>query len=315
VSRAPADHQDPAAEPLASGRIPRPLDLGAAGGRGRMLRRRRGARIALGVLLVVLALGSIRGLLLRNSAGDPHRLADQVAARLGHTQFPVDDAGVWAARFTYAYLSFDQASPDGRRGQLATYVTDRVLERDPQLGWNGKGKQLTYLAYPVDARVRDDEHAIITIDAWLSDGTWRRLEVPVKGGRDGRFAVIAAPTFVEPPTKADADADPVGTAEQDTTAVDELKQALPSFLAAYASSNTEQLAYYTPPGTVLHGLAGAVTFKGFSNLRVPVGAGQRVATVTVTWQAGDARLSQPYQLTVVHRDRWLIANMQAAGHP
>jgi hypothetical protein len=314
VSRTPADNQEPVAEPLASGRIPRPLDLGGVGGRGRMLRRRRTSRILFYLLVAVLAAGSVRGLLLRSSAADPGRLADQVAARLGHTLFPVDDAGVWAARFTYAYLSFDQASPDGRRGQLAAYATDRVLERDPQLGWNGKGKQLTYLAYPIGARVLDDEHAIITIDAWLSDGSWRRLEVPIKGGRDGRFAVTAAPTFVEPPTKADADPDTVSTAEQDTTAVDELKQALPSFLAAYASSNTEQLAYYTPPGTVLHGLAGAVTFKDFSNLRVPVGAGQRVATVTVTWQAGDARLSQPYQLTIVHRDRWLIAKMQAVGH-
>jgi hypothetical protein len=290
------------------------LDLGAAGGRGSMLRRRRGTRIALGLLLVVLALGSLRGLLLRSTASDPDRLADQVAARLGHTRFPVEAAGVWAARFTYAYLSFDQASPDGRRGQLAAYATDRVLERDPQLGWNGKGKQLTYLAYPVGARVLDDEHATITIDAWLSDGSWRRLEVPVKGGRDGRLAVTAAPTFVEPPTKADPDPDAASTAEQDPGAVDELKQALPSFLAAYASSNTEQLAYYTPPGTVLHGLAGAVRFKDFTNLRVPVGGTQRVATVTVTWQAGDARLAQPYQLTIVHRDRWLIANMQAAGH-
>lgn len=302
TDQAADDHLDP----------PRPgpgrINLGAAGGRGRTLWRRR----ALWLLVALLAAGSVRGLLLQ-PAGPPStdRLAGAVAAKLGQTAFPSQRADQWAVRFTIAYLTFDQAHPDAHAAELARYTTDAALQQDPQLGWDGKGKQWVFNAYPAGRQILDDHHAVITVEAWLTDARWLRLAVPVKADRDGRLAVTGRPASVDIVGKADADPADItdADAELDSAVTAELARLLPAFFAAYAASS-DNLA--TPTGTVLAGLGGTVKFVQFNNLRVPVGGDHRTATVDVTWQTGNARLTQPYQLQIVHRDRWLIAAIQVA---
>jgi hypothetical protein len=139
-------------------------------------------------------------------------------------------------------------------------------------------------------------------------------------GVPGDPALLPAPAKAVPPAPAVTNPDPVAQAA--------LQIQLPDFFRAYASGDRATLARFTPPGTHLAGLSGAVRFGGIDSLFAPPGGGRRLITVTVTWDleaapdasgrvaTAPAALQMSYQLTVVRqRGGWDVQAIGASDRP
>jgi hypothetical protein len=196
---------------------------------------------------------------------------------------------------------------------------------DPQVGWNGRGRQTTGAAYPGEVTV-DPSGVTAKVDVrimvrpsikngrgWvLAQPSWRRLSVPV-ARTPARVVVTGPPTFIADPRVALPDNMPdAGVPDDNLTAATRLDAE--AFFSAYAESDAKVSAV-TAPGATIRSLNGAVKLDQLKDWQVYAGnENERRATASVTWDgAGATTLDQTYSLTLrrtVAADgaqRWQVA--------
>jgi hypothetical protein len=260
----------------------------------------RGLLVAsLGMLLLL----GVRDVIRPFVAGAPVRPAPATTAG-----YPREAAEAFAGRFALAYLSFDSAHPDTRRLALQAYLAPGS---DPELGWDGQGRQTAVAALPSGIAVLDGGQALIQVAVQVDGGRWVYLAVQVFADGD-RLAVVGMPALLPPPGLADAQSS-AAMADQDPKLSGQLRPYLAAFLRAYAQSNQTELAYYSAPGIQLAGLGGQVAFASLVSLSVEQSSGSsRTAVVGVRWhdQASGAGLTQRYRLRLVEAGgKWLVGDV------
>ena len=279
-----------------------------------------GAKVARGLwyaVLGVLLLGGLRNVVTAEEPVDTKAVASEAAALMGRTDFPIDAAEAFATRFTREYLTYNQRGYDQRMTRLAAYAP-AVTEAG--WGWDGAGKQ-TVIAGPyvgTETQPSDDNNAIITVLSQVDSGAWISLAVPVYASPSGALVVSGAPAFVALPPLAvnpDPESDVESFDEDDELATLLAEQVLPGFFEAWGESDQTELDRYTTLDASVAartGLAGALVYRGIEEVVVPTGKTERVATVTVEWDAGRAgSYRQAYEVTIQQGPdgRWSVADI------
>lgn len=282
---------------------------------GAATKRRKGNPLAGGrwvqfavkaLIVVVLAVIALNGVY--RLAGKA--LYDPPTAAPG-SNFPTQQASAYAARFAWAYLSWDQAKPQDRATALQPFFP---ANNNLQLGWDGKGVQQV-LGQPIPAGVNaaDDQHAVVQLAVFLSPGGWTCMQVGVYSPNKGQTMAITSYTaYVAcPPTAAVTVPD---MSNEDSAVETQLSPVLDSFFRAYGASSPDlQLTLAT--GSTINGLGGSVKLSSVDRVIVPaLAAGgdpnRRVATVNVSWvTASGGVLAQSYQVTMVKADKWTVLSL------
>ncbi len=264
------------------------------------------ALVLFGIPLLLVGMGYLVGL---------HR-ADESTSRppTGSNGAAPANAGAeeaFAARFSTAYLTYDQSNPGQYRSRLQPYLAQNL---DPGTLWNGQGTQQVLETLPASTAPSGGGVDKVTVAVLIQGGTWVYLGVPVH--EDGNsFVVVAAPALL--PAPAQASWSPPTLSNEDPQLSTQLQGDLSAFFAVYAADQQAQLGYYTTPGSNLGSLAAAVTFVGLDQLVVEQGGDQRTATAEVTWQPqGEpgTSLEESYQLTLVQQGgKWLVSSLAPLG--
>jgi hypothetical protein len=287
---------------------------------GTTTKRRKGNPLAGGrwmqfavkaLIVVVLAVIALNGVY--RLAGKA--LYDPPTAPPG-SNFPTQQASAYAARFAWAYLSWDQAKPQERASALQPFFPGN---NNLQLGWDGKGVQQV-LGQPIPAGVNatDDQHAVVQLAVFLSPGGWMCMQVGVYSPNRGQALAITSYTaYVACPPTAAVTVPEV--TDEDNAVETQMSPVLDSFFRAYGASSADlQLTLAT--GSTITGLGGSVKLNSVDRVIVPVlaaggDANRRVATVNVSWStASGGILTQSYQVTMVKTDKWTVLSL-AGGAP
>ncbi|MFG2330107.1 hypothetical protein ACGFMM_10815 [Streptomyces sp. NPDC048604] len=233
--------------------------------------------------------------------------------------FPRGAAVMWSAPVVKLFATYDKQHVDDRGRALRPYAINGI---DPQLGWNGQGKQSVIdLVMSPDVQMGAPGHAVVRGTVQIQDGSWRCVAVPmytVNRGGSTAFGLTSSPVYVpcggltSPPQDKTA-----GGASNDSALSATLKaELLPPFLAAWAQSDTVNLDRYLLPGSVSFGLGGAYTGTGdggrptVESVYVPVpaksgkDADRRTVTFTTTLLSVDGKAEQKstYRVLIVKRN-------------
>jgi hypothetical protein len=133
-------------------------------------------RVVLWTALLVIAFRGITAII-SSSSGTP---AGGTGTGTGG-EFPVSLAEAYAAEFGRVYLRFSPQSLAEREQALAAFVPASVSAADPSLGWNGVGQINLRSLQAADVKVRDPQHAVVTLLALLSGqaaGWWSPASPP-----------------------------------------------------------------------------------------------------------------------------------------
>ncbi len=231
------------------------------------------------------------------------------------SNYPTQQASAYAARFAWAYLSWDQAKPQDRATALQPFFPGNS---NLQLGWDGKGVQQV-LGQPIPAGVKatDDQHAVVQLAVFLSPGGWTCMQVGVFSPNGGQSLAITGYTaYVACPPTAAVTVPEV--TDEDTVVEAQLSPVLDSFFRAYGASSPDlQLTLAT--GSTITGLGGSVKLSSVDRVVVPalVAGGdpnRRVATVNVSWTtASGGILAQSYQVSMVKADKWTVLSLSGGA--
>jgi len=233
-------------------------------------------RVVLWTALLVIAFRGLTAIIFSSSA------APATGTGTG-AEFPVSLAEAYAAEFGRVYLGFSPQSLAQREQALAAFVPASVSAADPSLGWNGIGQLNVQSLQVAGIKVRDPQHAVVTLLALLS-GQLMELGVPVTA-TDGGLVVSAEPAWLPAPPRISPQ--PVSSGS-DQVAQSQLMNELPAFFRAFASGDSAALSTFTVHGASVTGLGGAVAFDQISALHVPPGGATRQITVTVIWTLAEA---------------------------
>jgi Conjugative transposon protein TcpC len=265
-------------------------------------------RLLRGLLLAVLALLLLLGL--RDVVRPFVNVRPGGSATQSPTAaYPRQAAETFAVRFAMAYLTFDSAQPRARQQALAAYLEGGS---DPNLGWDGSGRQTAAEGLPSDIVVRDEHRALVTVAVLVDGGRWEYLAVPVVADQGG-LAVAGAPALVPPPGRASWQSSNDTAGDVDTTLSSQLRPSLSAFFRAYASGSQAELGYYAAPGVAFSGLGGDVQLAELSDLQVGQGGvDRRTALARVRWldRRSGASLAQSYRLDLVQvSGKWLVGRV------
>ncbi|GIJ60061.1 conjugal transfer protein [Virgisporangium aurantiacum] len=224
--------------------------------------------------------------------------------------FPVAQASGYAARFVYAYLTWDQADPRQRAEQLSVFFPQRT---DNQHGWDGHGKQrVVGQPLPAGVTTRDDHRAVVHLAALVEPGGWTCMDVAVSAADGGRaLAITSYAAFTACPPVAAASA-PAENRPADDAAAAEMRPTIVSFFRAYGVSSPD-LAQLVTPDSGITGLRGAGVFVDVTRVFVPLrgdgdASDERVAEVVMRWRtASGGAVIQTYRLALRSiGGRWFV---------
>ena len=240
--------------------------------------------------------------------------------------FPVQEASAYALQFGQVYLNASPRTASQRASELAPFLPPGTP--DQQLGWNGGGSLTLQSEEVAGVRVRDSQHAVVTLLARVN-GNMMELGVPVYAAAGG-LGISGEPAWLAAPKSAVTPAPP--SANTDNATESELMPQLRAFFSAYASGDQSTLGRFLAPGTSVTGLGGNVIFGSVTGVTVPVGGNVRHIVTTVVWEipggaakgapAGNtaANLEMTYALTIVRQHgTWYVQSIapstQAGGQP
>ncbi|WP_340560124.1 conjugal transfer protein [Streptomyces sp. GSL17-111] len=236
--------------------------------------------------------------------------------------FPDGAAQLWAAPVVKAFATYDAELAEQRAQALAPYAINGL---DPQLGWNGSGRQSVLdMVIGRDVQRTGEDRGTVHATVQIQDGSWRCVAVPLyMVRREGTtsFGLTGAPVYTScsgittPPERQ-------GGADNDTElAATFATELLPPFMAAWQQGDKTNLKRYLLPGVTSFGLGGAFTGSGtggrptVDDVFVPVpkkgdAGDRRTVTFTVTMLGldGEAAQTSRYSVAAQRRDgQWYFA--------
>ena len=233
-------------------------------------------RALLWAVLIVVAFNGVRAIFLRTTQTPSPAASSQPAPSVS---FPVSLAGAFALQFGQIYLNFDPAHADQRAQDLAAFIPSGAGQ---QFGWNGAGRMQLQSEEVADVSVQSEHTALVKLLVRVNDELLE-LSVPIYAASGG-MVVSAQPALLPPPSPASPPASPPAGSTDLATQNEFSATILPSFLPAYAASDTATLSRYVAKGFSITGLSGVVSYNSIQSLTVPQGGSKRDITVTVRWK-------------------------------
>jgi hypothetical protein len=272
-------------------------------------------RAILWAVLIVVAFNGVRAIFLRaTQTPKPVATAQQQSPA---SSFPASLAGAFALQFGQIYLNFDPAHADQRAQELAAFIPPGAGQ---QFGWNGAGRMQLQSEEIAGITVQNEHKALVTLLVRVN-GQLMDLSVPVYASSGG-LVVTAEPALLPPPPPASPPGAQPGGSSDLSTQNEFSGTILPSFLPAYAASDTATLSRYVAKGFSITGLSGVVSYDSIQSLTVPPGGSKRDITVTVRWklQNQPATLDVTYEMTWIYQSgTWSVETItgstQQAGQP
>jgi Conjugative transposon protein TcpC len=271
-------------------------------------------RALLWAVLIVVAFNGVRAIFLRTTQTPSPVASTQPAPA---TSFPVSLAGAFALQFGQIYLNVDPAHADKRAQELAAFIPPGAGQ---QFGWNGAGRMQLQSEEVAGVTVQSDHTALVKLLVRVNDQLME-LSVPVYAA-SGALVVPAEPALLPPPPPATPPAAQPGGSADLATQNEFSTTILPSFLPAYAASDTATLSRYVAKGFSITGLSGVVSYDSIQSLTVPQGGSARNIIVTVRWKLANqpATLDVTYEMTWIYQGgTWSVETItgaaQQAGQP
>ncbi len=275
-------------------------------------------RAILWAVLIVVAVNGVRAIFLR-ATQTPGPASTSAQQPTPSSNFPAGLAQAFAVQFGQIYLNFDPAHADQRAQQLAPFIPSGAAQ---QFGWNGAGRMQLQSEQVAGINVQDAHSALVSLLVRVN-GQLMELSVPIYAASGG-MVVSGEPALLPPPGPANPPS--VQASSPDLTAQNQFQTLLPSFLIAYAASDTATLARYITKGFSITGLGGVVSYSSIVSLTVPQGGSKRDITATVRWQLpsqggnAPATLDVTYEMTWIYQSgTWTIETItgstQQAGQP
>ena len=271
-------------------------------------------RAILWAVLIVVAFNGVRAIFLRTTQTPSPAASSQPAPPVS---FPVSLAGAFALQFGQIYLNFDPAHADQRAQDLAAFIPSGAGQ---QFGWNGAGRMQLQSEQVAGVTVQSAHTALVMLLVRVNDELME-LSVPVYSASGG-MVVSAQPALLPPPPPASPPAAQPGGSTDLATQNEFSGTILPSFLPAYAASDTATLSRYVAKGFSITGLSGVVSYNSIQSLTVPPGGSKRDIIVTVRWklQNQPATLDVTYEMTWIYQGgTWSVETItgsaQQAGQP
>lgn len=212
-------------------------------------------------------------------------------------------AAGFAVQFANSYLNYDAEAPDIRERELSAFLAAGL---DPQLGWDGQGRQVAALTVALEVAEQPDGRVEVIVAAQVTGPRaprWVHLAVPLAADADGRWAVIAPPSFVPRP----AAGRPIVPAAPpvDLALSEELAGPVAEVMAVYGAEPVVSVPGLTAPDATIRGLSGAFALVEVTSVSVHAGDGPvRTAEVVVTWdnEVTGGQVSQGYTVELVQSD-------------
>lgn len=313
-STAPA----PAAEPSAK-REPRTPWVPQDERSGAVFARRFGRGLVWAVLILAAVTG-VRAWFIPPKVDAPP--APKVTAA---PTYPAAEAQAVAARFSRAYLAWDQDKPEERAALLAAVMPENS---DTSIGWDGRGRQEVLAVQPGAVTPGSQHQARVRVDVLIkteapaptgkkkaappaSPARWMGLDVPVVE-TGGRIIVTGEPGLVGIPTKG-AKAPDLNTTKTDQELAASTEGTVEQFFRAYAGGDTDAV---TAPGASVPPLPEGVEYKGLVTWSVDEGTGDdRTGTARVSWTLGEGTVEQTYRVELTRVSsadaaRWQVADVR-----
>jgi hypothetical protein len=228
--------------------------------------------------------------------------AAPVAPTVPVAGFPRQAATAFATRCAHEHLTYDAAHPESHSRRVADCVADGA---DPQMGWDGTGRQVAGLAEPTAVQPLDDHQTLVIVAVEVTGVRYLYVAMRVVE-HHGRMVIGGLPALVPKPPKGTWAAEDIPT---DAALSEALRPAVESFFRAYAEGAEADLAYLSTDRARASGINRAVSLDALTNLKVGLGHDQRRAFVTVRWAdvTTGARLSAEYHLSLVMAGgRWYV---------
>ncbi|MEU4924576.1 conjugal transfer protein [Streptomyces parvus] len=236
--------------------------------------------------------------------------------------YPVADAQALAARFTHAYLAWDEDAPQVRAAALAAVLPPDTA---PALGWDGKGRQTVLAVQPGPVTRAAHRAARVRVEALVKPDTaparWVGLDVPVAqtaSTGSARLAVTGPPGLVGLPATGPRLPD-LPTPEADNKLSERTEDTIRSFFAAYADGgDTETI---TAPGASVPPLPEGLELVSVVSWTADAGSGEtRTGTARVSWSTGGARIEQTYRVGLTRvasasAQRWQVSAVSGGDTP
>ncbi len=254
-------------------------------------------RAILWAVLIVVAVNGVRAIFVRaTQAPGPASASAQPSPA---SRFPASLAAAFAMQFGQVYLNFDQAHASQRAQQLAPFIPSGAAQ---QFGWNGAGRMQLGSEQVAGITVQGADNALVNLLVTVN-GQLMEFAVPIYAASGG-MVVAGQPALLPPPARVSPPAPP-SSGSSDPATQNEFESFLPSFLEAYAASDTATLGRYITKGFSITGLGGVVSYDSIQSLTVPQGGSQRVITVTVRWQLPSQGGTAPATLDVTYEMTWI----------
>ncbi len=253
-------------------------------------------RAILWAVLIVVAVNGVRAIFVRvTQTSNP---APTVQQPNPASSFPASLAEAFALQFAQIYLNFDPAQADQRARDLQAFIPPGA---SGQFGWNGAGRLQLQSEEVAGISVQSEHQALVTLLVRVNDQLMD-LSVPVYAAA-GAVVVSAEPALLPPPPAASPPSTQPGGSPDLATQNQFADTILPSFLPAYAASDTATLSRYVAKGFSITGLGGVVSYDSIQSLTVPQGGSKRDITVTVRWklQGQPATLDVTYEMTWIYQ--------------
>jgi hypothetical protein len=255
-------------------------------------------RVILWAVLLVVAFNGVRAIFLRETRtpSPPSTSAQQPNPA---SSFPSSLAEAFAVQFGQIYLNFDPAHADQRAQQLAAFIP---AGSGQQFGWNGAGRMQLQSEQVAGINVQGAHNALVNLLVRLNDQLLE-FSVPIYAASGG-MVVSGEPALLPPPARVSPPSGQPG-GSSDLTTQNQFESFLPSFLQAYAASDTATLGRYITNGFSITGLGGVVSYNSIQSLTVPPGGSTRDITVTVRWQLPSPGGTAPATLDVTYEMTWI----------
>jgi len=278
----------------------------------------KAGRIALWLFIVVVMFRGITGILGGDSSTAPVTRASTVE------RFPDTPARAFAEEFARVYLTWLPGDGPAHAERISPFLSEEVraaaVVQIPERGTVQTVSGTTVARAKPGALNR----ALVTVAVNVSRRNGARrtrvtvyLAVPVARDATGGLAVYDRPAFTAPPTQATG-VPPEGNALQgaaeDQRAIDELVN---KFLTAYLSGQSDQLSFYTPPGTQITPLGSPLDLTRITTIQQigDLDITPRILLVQALVRDPRTRAIYPltYRLDAEYTDRWLIKRVEGGG--
>ncbi|MEU2395085.1 conjugal transfer protein [Streptomyces sp. NPDC007369] len=280
-------------------------------------------RFGRGLLWAVVALAAITGV--RAWVVPPTAPTAAPPTMTTAPTYPTADAQAVAARFSRAYLGWDETKKEERVALLSAVLAAGV---EATMGWDGKGHQEVLAVQPGAVTPRDAGRAVARVDVLIRavqpadpkanpaappqlPARWVGLDVPVVA-TGGRVVVTGPPGLVGIPATGPKVADVPAVATDGALAA-QTKDVVAKFFTAYAGGDPESVS---APGAHLPPLAQGIELKGVASWTVDAGDGaDRTGTARVLWALGGAQVEMSYRVVLTRvsssdAHRWQVSGLR-----